>query len=224
MRAPLTLSGRCYWGRRTGEAGQFVYSAVLDAAGGKCAGNTPLTFVGNSYYERRFDKKASSASPSLPPLHAGDVVLKSSLAVPAHLRSRRTVDVTGIQTSYFDASERNRRALCAVGSVIQSMHLYDGHEVPELRRGNVALGKVVALCAYATSGASASSPAVPSLVLLENVARALTKRRSLLYYSEADGVQLVRVIAEGCRAAAEQEIHIQPVMRDGCVVAVRLDC
>ncbi|EAN79401.1 uncharacterized protein TEOVI_000158100 [Trypanosoma equiperdum] len=223
MNVPVKLSGRCYWGKPSGFAGSLVYMPLTGSEDSTNHCGTPLTFLGNSYYERRFGRKLpASCVASLPPLYPGDVVVKSTSATPASFRSRRLVDVTGIQTSFFDASERNRSAHRRVDDVIQSMHLYDGHEVPELHRGSAAVGKVMVFCAYPT-GTTARSPLTPSsLVILENAAASLLNRRSSLYHSDSDGVQLVRVIAESCRAAAAQGLYLRPVVHDGCVLAVRL--
>nr|CCC52965.1 conserved hypothetical protein, fragment [Trypanosoma vivax Y486] len=178
MRPPLFLSGRCFWGRLLHNRGQIQYTAVE-------WGNSdiPTSLLGNTYYERRFGRRSASAAVvrekemannSLPSLRPGDIVVRTTSSVPFSLRSRRLVDVTGICTSYFNASERNPRARCKVDDVIQSMHLYDGHEIPEL------------------------------------------------YSSAAENVQLVRKIAEGCQIAAAGTLCLEPVIKDGNVVSVRL--
>ncbi|KAG8346985.1 hypothetical protein TRVL_02189 [Trypanosoma vivax] len=228
MRPPLFLSGRCFWGRLLHNRGQIQYTAVE-------WGNSdiPTSLLGNTYYERRFGRRSASAAVvrekemannSLPSLRPGDIVVRTTSSVPFSLRSRRLVDVTGICTSYFNASERNPRARCKVDDVIQSMHLYDGHEIPELNRGQVALGKLVVLCAFPRSGTMNASSLLgeKSLVLLENAALMLLNRSSLTYSSDAENVQLVRKIAEGCQIAAAGTLCLEPVLKDGNVVSVRL--
>ncbi|KEG08740.1 hypothetical protein DQ04_06531000 [Trypanosoma grayi] len=221
MGAPPVLTGRCFWGRRAAPTGPLLYTAVTSRS------DTPLSLVGNTYYERRFGKKATAtttaagaaaaaaATTTLPPLCAGDVVVRMGSATPASLRNHRVVDVTGIQTSFLDASERNGRARLRVDDVVNSMHLHNGHEVPEVRRGAVAVGRLTVLCAFPLAGAA-------SLVPLLNAAGTLLKRQSLTYHSEEEGVQLVRVLGENCRAAALQRVCLRPVTRGDCVVGVRL--
>ncbi|ORC86162.1 uncharacterized protein TM35_000302020 [Trypanosoma theileri] len=235
------VTGRCFWGRRLTPNGPLLYSAVLSS------GSAPLSLLGNSYYERRFGGKretmgkngaliqreeAIAPSRKLPPLSAGDIVVKMSSATPASLRGRRVVDVTGIQTSYFNASERNTHARRCMDDVVESMHLYDGHEVPELKRGVVPIGRITVLCAFPLSGSetsllsssSSSSAALSSssLLVVQNATKTLLKRSNLVYRSEEEGVQLVRVIAENCRAAALKQLHFSPIIRGDSVVGVCL--
>ncbi|KAH9600142.1 hypothetical protein LSM04_003913 [Trypanosoma melophagium] len=245
MSALPVLTGRCFWGRRLTPSGPLLYSAVVSSGG------APLSLLGNTYYERRFGKKKTSSStqvgegrrgrgeiamgstgepnhgedfitPSrrLPPLSAGDIVVKMSSATPASMRGRRLVDVTGIHTSYFNASERNTHARLCMDDVVDSMHLYNGHEVPELKRGVVAIGRITVLCAFPFSGSRTSSSS--SLFVVQNASTTLLKRNNLVYRSEEEGVQIVRVIAENCRAAALKQLRLSPVMRGDSVVGVCL--
>ncbi|KAF8294266.1 hypothetical protein TcYC6_0101390 [Trypanosoma cruzi] len=221
MGAAPIITGRCFWGRRTTPNGPLVYTAVGSQKGSDDRRRTPISFIGNTYYERRFGGSRSTQSTplgtslALPSLRNGDILVKMGSATPASLRGRRIVDVTGIQTSFFDASERNARARCCIDDVVHSMHMHDGHEVPELNRGTVDIGRLTVLCAFPVAGTA-------SLLVLENASQALLKRRSLGYRSEEEGVQLVRVIAESCRAAALRRICLHPVMRNDCIVGVRL--
>ncbi|RNF07787.1 hypothetical protein TraAM80_03161 [Trypanosoma rangeli] len=222
MSATSLLTGRCFWGRRTTPTGPFVYTAFRPRKEGNHSQRIPISFLGNTYYERRFGRLPSShdTSPgtsfSLPSLSAGDVLVKMGSATPAALRGRRIVDVTGIQTSFLDASERDASARFRIDDVVHSMHMHDGHEVPELNRGIVDIGKLAVLCAFPIAGAT-------SLLPLENVSGTLLKRRSLGYRSEEEGTQLVRVIAEGCQAGALRGLCLRPVMRNDCIAGVRLE-
>ncbi|RNF21011.1 uncharacterized protein Tco025E_03550 [Trypanosoma conorhini] len=203
-------------------SGPLVYTAVGDCRERSYGQRTPMSFLGNTYYERRFGKATSShgappgGSLSPPPLRAGDVLVRMGSAAPAALRGRRIVDVTGIHTSFLDASERDASARCCIDDVVHSMHMHDGHEVPELNRGSVDIGRLAVLCAFPVGGAALLLP-------LENVSRTLLKRRSLGYRSEEEGVQLVRVIAEGCCAGASRGLRLRPVMRNDCIAGVRLE-
>ncbi|CCW61895.1 unnamed protein product [Phytomonas sp. EM1] len=216
----------------------------------------PQSLSGNSYYHRRFLGSASSRQQVDPPgslglrsethLNAGDLLLHAiSSSVSRHLRHLPMADVTGIRTSYFDASERSKNALATLDEVVETMHWHDGSEVPALKRGEVPVGRLVVLCTYPTrrefhkqglpavEGRCSTEKRVPCVsvplfralqasVMVENAGVFFLNRRgSLFYHSDFEALQMAKAVAARCHSVCRRTM-LRPRVRDGNVVGVQL--
>ncbi|KAK7198642.1 hypothetical protein NESM_000827800 [Novymonas esmeraldas] len=219
-------------------------------------GMVPGSLAGNSYYAHRYRSSGgagrSSQTAAEPParLRNGDVVLRLILsAVPRELAHKRVVDVTGMQTSFHNVSERHDRALATVEEAMQTMHLHDGHEVPALQRGDVDLVRLQPRCVYIPPSSSPSrsggdgpvsvglAKLSPTLRPLSNPDVLLAQRRQLSFRSEMEAVQTAQIMASlvaelrhgregrGAHWGALDDWStavLRPIVRDGCVLAMRL--
>ncbi|CCW66839.1 unnamed protein product [Phytomonas sp. Hart1] len=217
----------------------------------------PQSLSGNSYYHRRFLNATSSSRQHLDTsssqglrsdthIYAGDLLIRTiSSSIPRRLRYLPMVDVTGIRTSYFDASERSNGALATMDEILQTMHWHDGNEVPALRRGEVPIGRLVVLCTYPTQTeyhkqglptfkgrchtevrvpcVSVSLPrALQSTVVVENAGVFFLNRRgSLLYHSDFESLQMAKTIAVRCQSVCTRTT-LRPRVRDGALVGMQL--
>ncbi|GET86900.1 hypothetical protein, conserved [Leishmania tarentolae] len=222
----------------------------------KRRGALPASLAGNSYYARRYSthggtrRGTSGATESHVRFRNGDLVLRLCLsAVSRELSHKRIVDVTGIQTSFHNASERHSRALATVEEAVQTMHLHDGHEVPALQRGDVNLVRLQPKCVYISPplshSAAAGEVAVVDLRHLSSALRPLSnpdvllaQARRLSFRSEMEAVQTAQVMASfvtelrggddvhggygSCAGASSAAAVLRPVVRDGHLVAMTL--
>lgn len=219
----------------------------------------PSSLVGNSYYTQRYKARGSAghragdspAGPSSLRFFSGDVVLRlRRSAVPRELAHKRVVDVTGMQTSFFNSSEHSRSALATVEETLATMHLHDGHEVPALQRGDVDLVRLQPQCVYAPPSTSSFSQKEPDarrslsaaefdltnlesvLFPLDNPNLLLAQSRRLTFRSEMDALQVARVMAAAVSALkvgqkskefrAAPGALLRPVIRDGHLISVVL--
>ncbi|CAJ1019502.1 hypothetical protein Q4I32_001977 [Leishmania shawi] len=268
---PVLITGRCFLLKPCRhaplETSSQQYSSLLhdmecveltppESHTGNQRGTVPANLAGNSYYARRYSAQGDARRGTLGTSEfrvqfcSGDVVLRMSLcAVPRALAHRRIVDVTGMQTSFHNVSERHSRALATVEEAMQTMHLHDGHEVPALQRGDVNLIRLQARCVYISPPPSHSSAAgeaaIVSLRHLSSVLRPLSnpdvllaQMRRLSFRSEMEAVQAAQVAASfvaGLRGGgpvpgehgASLDVFcsaavLRPVVRDGHVVSMTL--
>ncbi|KPI90209.1 hypothetical protein ABL78_0727 [Leptomonas seymouri] len=217
--------------------------------------SVPGSLVGNSYYTKRYESgnnhaghsSASAASPP-PSFFNGDLVLRlCRSAVPRELAHKRIVDVTGMQTSFFNSSERHRRALATIEETLQTMHLHDGHEVPALQRGDVDLMRLQPQCVYTLPSirmpGGEKSTGIPSIAScdlrglasalcpLDNPDVLLAQARRLTFRSEMEALQVARVMAASASAlkgrprgfeSSLPDAVLRPVVRDGHLISVVL--
>lgn len=219
-------------------------------------GAVPANLAGNSYYARRYSTQSGSRRGTLGATEPdvqfrnGDLVLRLCLsAVPRELSHKRIVDVTGMQTSFHDVSERHSKALATIEEAMQTMHLHDGHEVPALQRGDVNLVRLQPRCVYISPPLSHSSAAGEAAVMdlmhlfsalrpLSNPDVLLAQARRLSFRTEMEAVQTAQVMASfvtelrGSGAvpggygssvgALSSAAVLRPVVRDGHLVAMKL--
>lgn len=273
----VKVTGRCFLLRpRPSTAGSSITSVgehpAVTLSGYECveltqsgdASSTPQreravpgSLVGNSYYTQRYRSGSRVGQRVATPTPAfsqrffnGDVVLRLCCsAVPHELAHKRVVDVTGVQTSFLNSSEHNRRTLATVEETLATMHLHDGHEVPALQRGDVDLLRLQPQCVYAPPpsrstpmGSNARGAAAGTefdltnlesvLCSLDNPAVLLAQSRRLTFRSEMEALQVARVMAasvsalkSGLRranAVSPSGAVLQPVIRDGHLISVVL--
>ncbi|CAJ1987142.1 hypothetical protein conserved [Leishmania donovani] len=219
-------------------------------------GAVPANLAGNSYYARRYSTQGGARRGTLDAtephvqFHSGDLVLYLRLsAVPRELSNKRIVDVTGIQTSFHNVSERHSKALATVEEAMQTMHLHDGHEVPALQRGDVNLVRLLPRCVYISPAPPHSSAAGEAVTVdlrhlssalrpLSNPDVLLAQARRLSFRSEMEAVQTAQVMASfvtelrgggavpgGCGSSVGvlgSAAVLRPVVRDGYLVAMTL--
>ncbi|KAG5484317.1 hypothetical protein GH5_07790 [Leishmania sp. Ghana 2012 LV757] len=268
---PVVLTGRCFLLKPhrhatpvpSSQKDTFLWRDMecveltpSQSGAGSRRGAVPANLAGNSYYARRYSTQGGARRGSLGATapHAqfcsGDLVLRLCLsAVPRELAHRRIVDVTGIQTSFHNVSERHSHALATVEEAMHTMHLHDGHEVPALQRGDVNLVRLQPKCVYipqspSHSPASGVTAAVDlrhlSSVLrpLSNPDVLLAQARRLSFRSELEAVQTAQVMASfvtelrGGGAVPgdygtsltpfSSSAMLRPVVRDGHLVALTL--
>lgn len=241
---PVKLTGRCFLLRprrsttAAVQSGGAVFPEVecveltqSDVPTPRQQRSIPGSLVGNSYYTQRYNSgrsmgrrvaTAAASSPS-PRFLTGDVVLRlCRSAVPRELAHKRIVDVTGLQTSFLNSSERDRRTFATVEEALETMHLHDGHEVPALQRGDVDLVRLRPQCVYApppatvlkrtsshgktTVSAATATPSfdltnLPSVLWpLDNPDILLAQSRRLTFRSEMEALQVARVLAASVSA------------------------
>lgn len=229
--AVLPLSGRCFVRYRKEEPFEEVVTSSSSPLG-----ISEAAFCGNSYYlsqlrASRYRKDFSSAgcsgrSPSLNEstsydIKAGDILLDFQGSVHRFSQNKRSVDVSGVITSYFNASEQSLRAKATLPELINTMHWHDGSSVPELSRGNISIGSIL-MFAAAKDAILKSSPSsavpnrghrLPSVQKypIRNGSIFFCERKSLAYYSIEEGMGYVEAIAERCRLVAPKCV-LQPIL------------
>ncbi|KAG5484013.1 hypothetical protein LSCM1_05865 [Leishmania martiniquensis] len=265
---PVVITGRCFLLKPRRPAASVVpsqsdsLSLLQDtecveltlSPSGACTrrGALPASLAGNGYYARRYSTCRGSlgAVEHRVQFCSGDVVLRLCLsAVPRELAHKRIVDVTGIQTSFHNVSERHSHALATVAEAMQTMHLHDGHEVPALQRGDVNLVRLQPKCVYIPQSPSHSPASGETAVVglrhlysalrpLSNPDVLLAQARRLSFRSEMEAVQTAQVMASfvtelrgggaapadygGSLTSLPSAAVLRPVVRDGHLVALKL--
>lgn len=243
--AALPLSGRCFTRYKKEELFQEVITSSSSPLG-----ISEAAFSGNSYYlsqlrtfrsrEGSFRTRSQGSSSSVsvdlsPSIKTGDILLDFREAVPSFGQNKRCVDVSGVATSYYDASVRCPHAKATLPELMKTMHWHDGSSVPELSRGRIPIGNILVFAAakdtlFAPSstlksvlspsisnGLTSSAllnpgPARPSLQMyfIKNGSSFFCEKRSLVYHSVEEGLDFVEVIAERCRLVASKCV-LQPI-------------
>lgn len=263
---PVNESNASCQAARTGVGSQgshkleCVELTTAGAATSRCpsdvrGGSVPAGLAGNRYYTSRFqsagvqgsslDSRLSIPANSSVVFVNGDVVLRLCHSVTSGSSAkRRVVDVTGVETNFLRASEKNPAALLTVNQAVQMMHLHDGYEVPVLGRGDVPVVRLQAHCVYAPwrerlphrscSNCASSSISLDQLQSclqqLKNSGVLLSQTRSLSFRSEMEALQTARIMAAtvtdlaklGERRGPAAGPLLAPIVCDGRVNAVYL--
>lgn len=186
---PVRLSRRCFVRYSSKEPFTEVAAARGAAA---LSGGTHLStsFAGNSYYSALLNPAAATSADAARPLqwNPGDVVIeyRSTPFVPSSLQQRRVVDVSGISTSFYDASERSPSAKASLSELYQTMHWHDGSVVPELCRGSLPVGHLTIRGVYHHNVGSGGRRALKTFPI-ENAAALFLSSSSLTFESHDSG-------------------------------------
>ncbi|KAG5509537.1 hypothetical protein JKF63_06242 [Porcisia hertigi] len=230
---PVAITGRCFLLKPGGYAAlatrsqqdssplhdmECVDLTSSESSMGNRRGAVPVSLAGNGYYARRYSSRGATrrgalgATESDVQFRSGDLVLRLCFsAVPRELAHKRIVDVTGLQTSFHNASEKRSHALATVEEAVKTMHLHDGYEVPAVQRGNVNLVRLQPGCVYVPPPPPSLVPPHPpgaggtpvvslrhlysALRPLRNPDVLLAQTRRLSFRCEMEAVQTAQVMA-----------------------------
>lgn len=233
---PIKPSGRCLYHppslllpKKDPTATAFV--ELCGAHGSSQNSAAHLSLTANGYYQRRyaFARTQTAGPESSTSFFEGDLVVRPVLSTtPTPLRHHRMVDVTGVNTSYYAASETDHRMLSTVDEAVRSMHLHDGTEVPYLHRGDVPIGKLVVHCVCSDGGSSgrlkvsfSEQQMRRSCVVVHNAAAVLLGKRRMVFRSKEVALEMSQALANRCRDALPH-LELHPMVKEGRIVGMRM--